>query len=305
MQDKLTAAEKKRVHDTLKLIKAHPRYVTRDDAQEWLLHIDETMQRARNPNLVERYAADMDAGNWQPGTALIARNGKGNLDNGQHVLAGLLRSRAKGVIVIYSENRVKGAYAGFDHNRKRTIKDDLKTLGVERPGDIGSMIIPIWQYEQGIFAGLNYMGKRSGSHFPTPAQGCEAVKMHPGMHEHLHKNPFPGKEYQLSVMRAASYILHQLDRERAHAFFDSLVNQVRIPTTKHPIWVLSKAIKDLNKGERWRNGDAMARIFKAWNAYYLDQPIAGPLLKKNEPFPEPLGPDSTIPRGTDSDAPVQ
>lgn len=266
--------------------KASERVVTRAEATEWLSRVDVEAQRSLNVDVAKRYAADMDAGKWAAGVAVIAFDRKGRLINGQHVLNGLLLSKQKTLTVILSLNHELSAYAGFDKNRKRSAKDDLKTMGIERANEVASVATVIWQWERGVFRGISYSSARSGADFPTAAQVCEVVRTHPGIETHLYKNPFRGKGYSIGALRAASYILHKIDEKNAKAFFHSLVEGVGIPASDHPIALLRNRILRLGVGERLRTGETLAYIFKAWKAYISGESLSGPLLRKGEPFPD-------------------
>lgn len=260
------------------------REIDHDEANEWLLRVKVDFQRNLSESVVLRYATDMSEGYWIPGAQLIVFDSRGTLINGQHTLTAFVRSDLKTLAVIWEINRHPQAYMAFDHNRKRTARDTLKWNGVERPGEIQSAATALWQYENGCFAGKSYQSARS--RFPSDPQIQLTVKMHPGLGQHLWKNPFKGKEFSIGALNAASYILHCHDKKRAQDFYERLIEGTNIPSKNHPVAALRRAFMDLAPKERMRTGDTMARIFKAWNAFTRGEEAPGQLIRKSEPFPE-------------------
>lgn len=267
------------------------RDIDRDEANEWLLRVKVDYQRNLAEGVVQRYMLDMNEGFWVPGSQIIAFDGKGNLINGQHVLSAFARSDLKKLEVIWEINRDPRAYTAFDANRKRTASDTLKWNGVERAGEMQRAATALWQYEAGCFAGKSYRGFRWK--FPSASQVQQTVKMHPGLDQHLWKNPFKGRQLSVGALAAASYILSCLSEKRARDFYERLIQGINIPSPRFPVAVLRNAFMNLE--DRQRNGDTMAYIFKAWNAFVRREDITGRLMHKNEAFPEPLNPEDLTP----------
>lgn len=265
--------------------------IDRDEANEWLLRVKVDHQRSLAETVVERYRADMDAGDWIPGTQMVVFDGKGTLVNGQHTLAAFARSSLKKLQVIWQINRDPRAYMGFDHNRKRTARDTAKWNGIEKPGEVVAAATALWAYENDRFKDRLYRTYRSAS--PTDAQVQQTIKMHPGLDQHLWKNPFPGSELAMGGFNAASYILDCLDEKRAGDFYERLSDGVRLPTKNHPVNVLRRYFTSLEA--RIRAGETMAPIFKSWNAFVRDEEVPGRLLRKDEAFPIPINPQDMEP----------
>jgi len=206
--------------------------------------------------------------------------------------------------VTWQINRHPNAYMAFDHNRKRTARDTLKWLGVDKPGEIQAAATSLYQYYQGFFRGKAYRGARGGDRFPTDAQVQKVVKMHPGLNKHLWKNPFKGKGLSVGALCAASYVLHNIDQKMAEVFYESLVEGINIPSTRHPLAILRRTFMGMGESERQRNGETMAHVFKAWNAYVFGggprwkeiEGLPTAALRKDDVFPEPISPDDLEPR---------
>src|SRR5262249_18162623 len=203
------------------LVTVGAREISREEANEWLLRVDDQHQRALTDSIVGRYRRDMDNDDdWVPGTNIIAFDAKSRLINGQHTLAAFAGSKLEKLFVVWEINRHPKAYMGFDHNKKRTPADTLKWSGHERPTEKAACATVLWQYESGFFSGKAFRGARAGEMFPTDAQIQRTVKMHPGIENHLWKNPFRGKCFSVGAMNAASYIFHNIDPKLAAEFFE-------------------------------------------------------------------------------------
>jgi hypothetical protein len=264
--------------------------VTKEQATRWLLQRDEESQRSLNEGVAKRYLSDMNAGKWQPWVEQIAFDTDERLINGQHVLWALIRSEPGHVPLIVQIGLPPEAFAGFDKNRKRSARDDLKVQGVEKPGEVAAVATVIWQWERGFFNGTGWNAARGGEQFPTAAQVCECVDLHPGIHQHLVKLPavFRGKAFALGAFRAGSYLLHQIDERRAAKFFRSLIEGIDLPSKDHPVAVLRDEFLSLRHGERLRNGETLARIVKAWQMYTRGENVLvnQALIRKTDHFPE-------------------
>lgn len=281
------------------MVYAKVKVLTKEAAQKFLDCVDEAYQRSRNESTIEKYQRDMDAGDWIPGAAIVAVDAKNRTINGQHVLAAFIRSKLKALTVILTINRHPDAIYGYDHNRKRAPKDDLKWDAVPKPGEQAAVAVVLFQYEEGHFKGTSYSAARSSKSFPSAAQIRRIVQMHPAIDAHCFRNPFRGKGISIAALRAASYILHQQDHENAKAFFESFLAGTNIPSKNHPIAVLRYEIEGLTANERVRNGTTLGWCFKAWNAYISGQTLARPLLRRKEPFPELIPePDEPKDRGS-------
>lgn len=276
--------------------------ITKDEANDWLSRVDPNYQRSMSQMVALRYSADMDAGDWVDGAQLLCFDKRGRLINGQHVLVAFIRSGTDTLQVTWQINKHPKAYMAFDHNRKRSAADTLKWNGVDKPKETESVARVLWQYEKGFFAGKSYWSARSGAVWPSDGQIQTVVKAHPGLDRHLWKSPFKGKCFSVGAMRAASYILHGIEPDRAVEFFESLIEGIKIPSSSHPIAVLRRAFMNMEAGERMRNGETLARIFKAWNSYVSG--AVGASLKKDESFPDPLDPSDLVPGSIRPTGPV-
>ena len=78
------------------------RELTRDEANEWLLRVDDAHQRNLSDGPAERYCRDMNhEDDWIEGTNIMAFDLKGRLINGQHTLTAFVRSNLKKLLVVW------------------------------------------------------------------------------------------------------------------------------------------------------------------------------------------------------------
>lgn len=266
------------------------------ETAQWLLdRVDEAHQRARRETTIRRYLADLQAGKWIPMTDVVF-DGKGHLIDGQHLLAAFIRSDLKTLTITFKLNPHPQAALAPDHGRKRSFGEDLKWQGYARGAETAPMLTVLYQEEMGYYKGTAYTAARAADQYPTAAQLMEAAKMHPDLDPHLRKPPkiFRGRGVPVAALWAASYQLHQIDYEKAKAFFTSLFEGTDIPP-KSPIKTLRECLEDRLGKKRLRNGEALAWVYKTWNAWLNDQVLAKPIMKSKEPFPVPIEPPAAPP----------
>lgn len=261
-------------------------FIGKEEAQKLLDRVFEGHQRPISESQVRRLLRDMDATptRYIGAVGRIVVDGKNRLIDGQKVLTAFLRSKLKKLEVTYIFNPYENAYLAYDHGEKRTPNQDMKWAGKE---PVSEPAVVIFQFEKGCYAGTAYTAARSAEDYPTSSELMEVEKMHPGIAAHMHKPPsiFRGRGIPMGALHASSYILHQYDRERAKNFFTSLFEGTDI-TAKSPIKVLRESLEERLGKKRLRNGEAVAWVFKAWNACLSNQILAKPILRQGEPFPE-------------------
>ena len=261
--------------------KAEAQVINKNEAQDWLNQTADFQRKVNNK--VSQYKRDMDGGKWIPWVAHIAFDKRGRLINGQHVLTAFLRSDLEELAVLVSTGHESDAYGGFDKNRTRSAADDLRTLGRDKATEIAKVGKILWQYFEGVFDGKGYMAARTAEKIPTPAETVETVEKFPGLENFLMKNPHPGTGVALVELRAVAYLLHQWDRPKAEEFMEMVTHGIA-PSIQHPVAVLCRSIRQ-SGGARWRHGETLAHVFKAWKAYIGECPAAN--FRRGEAFPLP------------------
>jgi len=267
--------------------------ISQDIAREWINRVDEEHQRNRTASTVKRYCTDILNNNYIPAIPMLIFDRLGRLINGQHILKGFIDSSTPALVITVQVNLHERAYQAPDQNKKRSVRDTLKWSGVERSGDVASVITVLFQYLKGYYSGKGYMGARAGEQLPSNAEGEALQKRFPEIQNHLWKSPSGAGGFSLPALRAASVVLANLDPELHKKFFAALISGVGITDSNEPVAVLRNAIlraHHITSGRGgWRHGETMLRVFKTWNHYVRGEAITGGLYRKGEVFQEPLG----------------
>ena len=274
--------------------------ITPEVGREWLERVDETHQRTRTEGTVKRYASDIRGNRFVPLIPMAIFDRFGRLINSQHVLKAFVDSGTPYLAVTVQVNLHEFAYQAPDQNKKRSVRDTLKWVGVDRSGDVSGVVTVLFQYLKGYYSGKGYMSARGSHQLPTNAEAEELAKQYPEIPNHLWKSPSAGGGFSLPAFRAASVILHQIDADRARKFFESLVKGLNFSDPTDPVYVLHSAIMRAHATTTdrggWRHGETLLRIFKAWNHHLRGGGAGGGLLtpqnlyRKGELFQEPQGP---------------
>ena len=130
--------------------------VTPAMAEKWLEA--NTHNRPVSDSLVERYAADMEAGDWKLTHQGIAFDESGTLADGQHRLWAIYKSQQQ-VSMMVSRNVPADALGNIDGHRVRSVADNLGLIdGVKEARFIASRASIVSQIER-VAAGEARMGK--------------------------------------------------------------------------------------------------------------------------------------------------
>jgi hypothetical protein len=137
--------------------------VTPEMAQRLLDKCPYEHQRKLRPRLVARYARDMQAGNWNPGSVLELVECKDDLYlvNGQHRLHAIVESGKEQPFVVKTERvatqkEVAHRYYTIDTGGARSFRDILSVTGMQDKMGIGRhQISSIKSAAKFIFAGFN------------------------------------------------------------------------------------------------------------------------------------------------------
>jgi hypothetical protein len=261
------------------------RWITPDDAKEWLPHVPD-YQRTPKSRSLKDFTADMREGYWIKGVPTIVFDRNGDLIDGQHVLSALIASDLDKILCLVVINRWPDAYLGYDLGIKRSLADNLKGETVA-PAPVGRVLNVLQQWFKSVYEGTGYMKAREGSIRLAGRRGRELLAANPGIEAHLFPNPFRTNRGYRSVaaMHAASYRLHQIDPEMAKKFFHCFTTEEDM-TAGHPVLALRKRFRDMKENERLRSGPTLALILNAWELFVTHQKVARLPFRMGQPFPE-------------------
>lgn len=284
----LDAIDPERLRYDPPLVVSFVRWVTKDEAGEWLGHLPD-YQRKKKQRSLKNFEADMNEGYWLEGVANIVFDRNGDLINGQHVLAAFLNSLLDRILCIVIINRLPDAYLGYDLGIKRSLADNLKGE-TEHPGAVGKVLHVLHLWDKGTYEGTDgkgYLNAREGSINLSGRRGRELLAKTPGIEQHLFANPFRTNRGTRSIaaMHAASYRLAQIDPAMAGKFFHRFVEQEDM-TKGDPVLALRKKFQGMDDDVRWRSGPTLAHILAAWNLFVHHEKCAILPFRMGQAFPK-------------------
>lgn len=248
------------------------------------------LNRAMRSAAVEAYARDLERGFWQVTGESIKFDWNGNLLDGQHRLAAVVRSGVTTTMLV-AEGLDPSVQQVIDVNVRRSAGDALRLLGIE-----------VNVMELASVARIAIMRDRGQL---TLYGSASALVSHADIHRWAIDHP----EAQESVAYArrvfirlggspspvgyAIWRLEQISAEDTMTFFDSLVGYATSGEGDPRLALLRalQAYRDTRIGRR--SGAQIGLIFTAWNAWRENKTIKGQLPltdKKNRALtiPEPI-----------------
>lgn len=127
--------------------------VTPEQAMAWLKKTN-TMNRKMSPNTVNAYARDMRRGAWKFGYDPIVINVDGQLENGQHRLMAVVKSKIP--TEFYVITNAKGSMETYDRGRPRSIRDAL-TIRLQKDGkEVTNILVKSAMARYILCEGLNF-----------------------------------------------------------------------------------------------------------------------------------------------------
>lgn len=242
--------------------------VTPELAEEFLRH--NGTNRSLRPRLVERYAADMRAGNWYSGGSTIDFDTEGRLLNGQHRLHACLLAGVPFQTVV-----VRGvdseAQRVMDVGAKRTFADQLGFLGFTQTTLTAAAVALQWRWVQHCHTPLKF----SQNSYPTHSQAMDVVERNPSIRESVAVGQSVGRALTGS-QSAYAVFYHQaalVDGPAADQFVEKLREGAMLAKGDAVLalrnWVMNR--RGDARGVPNNNVQYLALCVKAWNAWVLGQ----------------------------------
>jgi hypothetical protein len=231
--------------------------VTPELAREWLgFNVHNRRLRSR---MVNTFASDMRAGDWQFNGETIKFAKDGTLLDGQHRLAAIAESGAT-VKVLVIRNLPRTAQDTVDGGARRQFADVLQLRGERSALALAALVRKVTLWEAG--------ARRRGDYVPTNAQMLQTLDKHPDLRDIAlgalrisHGCGLPG-----SVIGLGMWLFGQIDVSDSEAFFERLYDGQNL-ARGHPVYELRKATDQRSiRGER-STIFLTAIMIKAWNAY--------------------------------------
>lgn len=133
-----------------------------------------TNNRTVRKPVVDKYARDMAAGNWQENGASIVKNCDGTLLDGQHRLLACIKAGVPFRTVLVT-GVDQAAMVNIDSGAGRNLRDVLKLSGLRNTGELASLtrLAIVWSLG---------LGNRNHAH-PTNAECIAFIDRHPESHD--------------------------------------------------------------------------------------------------------------------------
>lgn len=257
--------------------------VTPAIAHDWLGY--NTHNRRVRDRVVNSYAADMKAGNWQWNGESIKFSATGALLDGQHRLAAVVLADVAVPMLV-----VRGLPAAtqdtVDGGTKRKFSDVLQLRGETNYTTLASLIRRVALWETGV--------RRGGTNvMPTNAQLLQTLEKHPELRDaaQVGAHTAMGCGLPPSLCSFGYWLFAQIDDGDAVFFFERLHDGQNL-TKGDPIYELRKAVEASKTVRGERNANYLnAIMIKAWNAYRAGNTVG--VLRftaggaNPEKFPEP------------------
>lgn len=213
---------------------------------------------------VERYAKDMQWGDWQLTGGAIVFNTQGQLDDGQHRLLACVRSGVPFDTVVIRGTEPK-AQDMMDGGRKRSNADVLAIRGEKNYTALATAAGVIaaareYGFDAAFRKGRNYSVTRA--EVLREAMGKEELKtcVHACVTESVKK------AYSCGDMAALYYVFRKIDRDDADFFLADFSKSV---PTRQPVQLLKNTLitDKANKKQKLGRDTKAAFAIKAWNAF--------------------------------------
>lgn len=236
--------------------------VTPELAAEWLA--SSGPNRPVHPATVERYAADMQAGQWALNGDRVRFDASGALRDGRHRLSAVV---ASGVPVRMEVVRglSEAAVRTVDTGRARSFSDALFIESVPNARALAATTKWLWRYEHG--------GMVRATRAPSHAELRAVVEAHPGVHDAI-REVQRSKEFQPQSVLAFVYTLAREHMPRKAAQWLEALQEGEQLTRSHPVWHLRRKLGGRQAlANPLRPVEVAALAAKSWNAFAANEDL--------------------------------
>jgi hypothetical protein len=246
----------------------HPKWVlvTPALAAEWL---------ARNPRnrhlryrIVDKYAADMSAGNWAAIGDPIRRTADGDLLDGQHRLNAIIKADVP-VWMLVIEGVDASTQAVMDTGTARLYSDQLRIQGKTHTTLLASTLRWAITWERGD-------RMHSFSAAPPTHKELERTQIdHPELEESAAFAAVAAKRIRVppSVFAIAHWLFSAIDKAEAEWFLSRASDGTEL-SADHPAYAFRERVRrDRENNRKVSNPVHLALLIIAWNAYRDGRPL--------------------------------
>lgn len=234
--------------------------------------------RRLNMRRVNSAAEDIRSGRWVENGETVKISHKGNLMDGQHRLAAIVKA-GKEISTLVVSGIPESAMASIDQGRARSSSDVLGLLGVNNAMEAASVARSLWEMEKFCTLGARVYPQRS-----------EIVRIYRKYSDEIQDALLMARRLKAGHRRlvpgspaAVAYILISRKSKRGDAFFQALADDDKAA----PIQALRRVVRNaINARKNLRAEKLVPLILKAYNAWATGQKIDVLGYRIGEAFPE-------------------
>lgn len=220
-----------------------------------------TRNRKLNQALVDDYSRDMAAGRWQLNGEAIKLSDSGTLLDGQHRLAGIVKSGAT-VPMLVITGLPEDAQTTMDTGRKRSMGDMLTLEGELYARNLAAVARRACQWDQG--------NHRFASHpNPTPAEIRATLEKYPTLRRSAEMGQRIANGFRpakAAVSGTAHHLFLRIDPDLTAEFFAQLETGADLGQG-HPVLVLRNRLTQDRITQRViQFHQGIAAFIRVWNA---------------------------------------
>ena len=256
--------------------------VTPEIAERWLTK--NTANRRIRRAVVDRYARDMETGDFIENGSSICFAEDGTLLDGQHRLAAVVQSGAT-VWMLVVRNLRSATQDTMDDLAKRTLADTFGFHGVAAAHTAASITRRVILWQRGIRT-------NQGNYQPTKTEALTALREDPSIVTAVESAVHMSSRRLVSpsIIGLTWWLFWQLDEKDCADFWSGLHDGVGLEKGSPIHIVREQLIQQSNRGERIPETAYLAWVIKAWNHWRAGKTLAPSYryrLTASERFPEP------------------
>lgn len=245
-----------------------------------------TKNRHVRPTVVDRYARDMAAGQWEFNGETIKIADDGTVIDGQHRLLAVVQSGVTILVVIVTGLPLE-TQDTIDRGAPRNLADALRLRGETQTLALAAGLAA------GIVLRSPTVSVTQGYQWPSTRECLAFLDAHPEIRESVHVADIVRKN--ISFPAGSAVALHQLfseiDPEDADGFFEGLSTGQNLEADSPVLRLREILIREIGAPRRMTRVRLWALTIKAWNAYRRGQTVQLLVWRtggaKPEAFPRP------------------
>ena len=239
--------------------------------------------RKMSEKIVDEYATHLLDGEWRLNGESIKFDTAGNLIDGQHRLAAVVKSgKAMTTLVVWGLD--EESYETVDTGKKRITADAMHRDGEANSTLLAATLGVQWRFDRGYIAS----SIKTGKYKPSTVALKETLIRHPLIRVSV---SWVGRTKArrlapTSILAFAHYQFSVLDPVLCEQFFHALTYGEDLGSA-HPIYRLRERLLD-NRTSKGKLGNVyiLALIIKTWNAWVLPRSLRTLVWRDDEAFPE-------------------